>query len=549
MDSQYMSSHGRGKFVRFLQRLNDHKGLFLILFVAMWYPVLCDITNVASQWTPRHFVAVAILDFCEAYLLVGILSFVGNNRVFNFCSGIVLFITIFEGLLRLTGIAFAHGVLDEDIMAAVLGTNAAEASEMAGTFLTLKNVCLFLGYPSIIAITAYLTKKIRNWTPSELYSKAIFAVFILSVCFVGCYQYAKEGITYQATPNQTINLIACYNAVIHSNDHHIVKTNPHLTVSEDGQPPLIVWIVGESTSSHHSSLYGYAKPTNPLLQKRVDAGQAYAYKQVKSAWTHTQESIRLMMSTYSKRSGTSVKWYECTTLPEVAHLAGYHTYWISNQSKKGLYDNYVGQYSEFCDTSVFIGNKFAGCTRLTYDGDLIPVMKRFLMKPTSKDFFIVHLMGCHAAFDGRYPASFDFFKEKDYSDRPQSQRHNLATYDNAARYNDFVVNAIMSLVSKREAIVVYAPDHGLDIYQTRPDHCAHGIGGNKKSESISRDIPFIIYMSPLYRQHHPDVAVDVAKSVNKNFDTENIIYLMMDLMQCDFNPSVVKKLSVIRSHV
>lgn len=173
-------------------------------------------------------------------------------------------------------------------------------------------------------------------------------------------------------------------------------------------------------------------------------------------------------------------------------------------------------------------------------------MRKLLAKPTPKDFFIVHLMGCHADFASRYPASFNVFKEKDYPDRPSSQRRNMATYDNAARYNDFIVNTIMNLVSNREAIVVYAPDHGLDIYQTRPDHCAHAIGGNKRSEDISRDIPFIIYMSPLYLQRHPDVASAVAKSLNKSFDTENMIYLMMDLMQCDFNPPAVKKHSLIR---
>ncbi len=546
MTIQNKPASGGGGFSCFLENINSHKRLFLILFVAMLYPVLCNLTNEASQWTPKHFIAVAILDFFEAYLLVGILSFIRNSRAIKLLSGIFLSITFFEGILRISGIALTHGALDEDIVAAVLGTNAAEASEMAGTFFSLKNVCLFLGYPCVIAATAYLTNKFKTWSPSKFHSKIIFAIFLLSGAFVGYYQYVKNAICIHATPSQAINLIACYDKVIHSNDHHIIKTNPKLTVNKKGQPPVIVWIVGESTSSHHSSLYGYDKPTNPLLQKRVDAGQAYAYRKVKSAWTHTQESIRLMMSTYSKRSGESVKWYECTTLPEVAHLAGYHTYWISNQSKTGLWDNYVGQYSEFCDTSVFIGNKFAGLARTTYDGELIPVMRQFLTKPTSKDFFIVHLMGCHDKFISRYPASFDVFKEDDYSDRPSSQRQNLAAYDNAARYNDFIVNTIMNLVSKREAIVVYAPDHGLDIYQTRTDYCAHGIRGDKRSESIACDIPFIIYMSSLYQQRHPDVATAVAKSVNKNFDTENMIYLMMDLMQCDFNPPAVKKHSIIR---
>ena len=512
----------------------------------MLYPVLCNLTNEASQWTPKHFIAVAILDFFEAYLLVGILSFFGNRRAIKLLSGIFLSITFFEGILRLSAIALAHGSLDEDIISAVLATNAAEASEMVGTFLSFKNICIFLGYPCIIAATAYLTNKFKIWSPSKFYSKIIFAIFLLSGAFVVYVQCVKSVFFTYATPGQTVNLIACYDEVIHSNDHHIIKTNPKLTVNKKGQPPVIVWIVGESTSSHHSSLYGYDKPTNPLLQKRVDAGQAYVYRKVKSAWTHTQESFKLMMSTYSKQSDASVNWYECTTLPEVAHLAGYYTYWISNQSKIGLYDNYVGQYSEFCDTSVFIGNKYAGCTRRTYDGELIPVMRQFLTKPTSKDFFIVHLMGCHDKFVSRYPASFDVFKEDDYLDRPSSQRQKLAAYDNAARYNDFVVSTIMNLVSKREAIVVYAPDHGLDIYQTRADYCAHGIREDKRSVSVACDIPFIIYMSSLYQQRHPDVATAVAKSANKNFDTENMIYLMMDLMQCDFNPPAVKEHSVIR---
>ena len=509
----------------------------------MLYPGLLDILG---DWTPRHFIAIAILDFFEAYLLVGILSFIKNSRVVKLLSGIFLFIVIFDGLLRVSGAVIVHGRFTDDNFAALLGTNTAEACEMAGTFLSLKNVCLFLGYPCIIAATAYLTNKFKNWAPPKLCSKITFAVFLLSGAFTGYYQYAKNAICSHATPSQTIYLISLYDEFVNSCGHHIVKTNPKLTVNKEGQPPVIVWIVGEMTSSHHSSLYGYDKPTNPLLQKKVDAGQAYAYREVKSAWTHTQESVRFMMSTYSKQSGEAVKWYECTTLPEIAHLAGYHTYWISNQSKTGMWDNSVGQYSEFCDTSVFIGNKFAGCARTTYDGELIPVMRKLLAKPTPKDFFIVHLMGCHADFASRYPASFNVFKEKDYPDRPSSQRRNMATYDNAARYNDFIVNTIMNLVSNREAIVVYAPDHGLDIYQTRPDHCAHAIGGNKRSEDVSRDIPFIIYMSSLYRQRHPDVATAVAKSVNKSFDTENMIYLMMDLMQCDFNPPAVKKHSLIR---
>ena len=531
------------KKTHFLHTLYTHTRLVAVFLVAMMYPLLCTI---GGPWSIKHYVSITLLNYLEACLLVVLLSLITNRRAYRIASRFVFAIVIIEGVLGLIGAALVHGSLDADVVAAFLATNPAEAREMAGTFLTPKIIGIFLGYPCALLVTYRLCRNATHHAPSKRVRLAMTGLLIVSVCISGYYQYVKAGITHHATPAQMITLVTSCYEYAHCKKHHIIKTHPQLEVTQAGQPPIVVCIIGESTSRLHSSIYGYEKATNPLLQKKVDAGEAVAFRKVKSAWTHTLESFRLMMTTYSKQADKSVRWYECTTLPEIAHEAGYHTYWLSNQSKRGLYDNEISQYAEFCDTSVYVGNKYVGGYRTTFDGELIPILRSMLTKTTGKDFFIVHLMGCHANFANRYPDHFDHFKESDYADKPSSWRENLATYDNAALYNDSVVSALMDLVSDREAIVVYAPDHGLDMYQTRSDHCAHGIGGNAESENVARDIPFVVYMSDLYRTNHPDVAKRIAKSVDKDFDTENLLYLLMDLMQCDFPSHVVAQKSVIR---
>ncbi len=308
----------------------------------------------------------------------------------------------------------------------------------------------------------------------------------------------------------------------------------------------MVWSIGESLTSHHCSLYGYAKPTNLLLQKKVNGGEALLFTGVKAAELHTQQAFQLMMGTYAKEAA-GTEWYETPALPDIAKDAGYRTHWISNQSKKGLYDNIVSQYAALCDTTVFIGNMFGGGNRTTVDGELLPVVRHMLAQPSAKDFYVIHLMGCHQSFKMRYPAAFAHFKASDYADCPVKQREKRATYDNSVRYNDYIVSTLMDMVHHREAVVVYAPDHGFDIFESDSNTAAHVNPANPTSSKAGHNIPFLIYTTETYRQRHPDIVKRMKASVGRTFDMEDAPYLMMDLMQCDFTsaPAVTRK-SLIR---
>lgn len=184
---------------------------------------------------------------------------------------------------------------------------------------------------------------------------------------------------------------------------------------------------------------------------------------------------------------------------------------------------------------------------MNYDGELLPVFKSMLQNcGTVHDFYILHLMGCHEDFKKRYPSSFNYFKESDYNSYPENQRTERAAYDNSVRYNDYIVNSIFDLVCQHDAIVIYAPDHGIDIFESNPNVANHSNNMDPVSVKAALDIPFLIYMTPLFWERHVDFTQRALQSTNKPFNLEDIIYLMMDIMQCDFEKPIVAQKSLAR---
>ena len=121
---------------------------------------------------------------------------------------------------------------------------------------------------------------------------------------------------------------------------------------------------------------------------------------------------------------------------------------------------------------------------------------------------------------------FDIF-EKDYDYLPKHQRKNVAEYDNATLYNDFVVDSILKVFCDKEAIIFYISDHGQDIYYSNDNYCGHGMEANAKSDSIGRDIPFMIYTSSQFKNKFPSIIKKIENSVNNQFNTEDFIYSLL----------------------
>lgn len=323
-------------------------------------------------------------------------------------------------------------------------------------------------------------------------------------------------------------------------------TNPHIIPTKTRKPQNIIMIIGESFSKSHSSLYGYSKETNPHLQTLVTDSCLFIYTNIKSPATNTIPCFQAIMSTYKSEYKDSIPWYQCTTLPEILHHSDYYTYWVSNQSKIGLFDTVIGRYADLCNQSFFVGDKYAGMHRNNLDEEIIPLITPLLQKTNSNNFYFIHLMGSHSAFINRYPKTFHMFSPEDYATKPKHQRENLATYDNSILYNDFVVHEIIQLFKNQETIIFYFSDHAIDAYESSDDYMAHGKETDPKSLDAGTSIPFMIYTSPLYQQHFPNEMKEIKRCVEQPFRTDDMIYTIMDIIGVTIEGESLEGKSIFR---
>ena len=92
----------------------------------------------------------------------------------------------------------------------------------------------------------------------------------------------------------------------------------------------------------------------------------------------------------------------------------------------------------------------------------------------------------------------------------------------------------MNLYKNEDAVVIYFPDHGLDVFESSPKYFghAHALVGNERK--IGYEIPLIIYTTQTFKQQHPSVVNSIESSLNKDFCTSDITFTIMDIAGYEF---------------
>ena len=465
------------------------------------------------------------------YITTLILSIIPSKIRFLFFTFVILILGIFF-ILDIFSITTYNTRYNRYFSAIILQTNMNEATEFLNVYLSLKTIIYIISSISIILITVTTIKKHIHL--SQKASLICFGIFLLSSILT-----TRNNAVYKES---IINKLMGF-GITDIPDLDNFYTNPSLEISNT-LPQNVVLILGESFNKYHSSLYGYPKKTNPLLEKLKNEQHLYIFPNITSPAVGTNAAFRTILNTYRPEYGEDKPWYTYTSLPEILHICGYHTYWISNQDEKGLHDVTATKYAEICSEKYFTQKKYMKRNNNQFDENILP-----LIQPTINydklNFYFLHLMGSHQAYEERYPKTFNYFTTRDYTDSIENQRASLAHYDNTILYNDFIINEIIKLFKNNETIIIYTSDHGEDLFQSNPNFAGHGIINNEKSEKIIKEIPFIIYTSPLFIQHYPQAIKSIENNLNKEFRTDDLIYTIMDIIGVSFkNNNDVTKYSL-----
>lgn len=319
----------------------------------------------------------------------------------------------------------------------------------------------------------------------------------------------------------------------HQVDQLVAASSKVVVDSCSFRVPNIVLVIGESYNKHHSQLYGYKMPTTPRQIALREEGSLVPFSDVVAPWNLTSFVFKHTFSLHAV--GDSGEWCDEPLFPEVFRRAGYRVTFITNQfqskAKEPVWD-FSGGF--FLNDPSLSGRQFNVRNTKTYRYDEGVLKAYDTMKGDStNNLYILHLMGSHVDYRARYPEKTrSRFKPEMYNrpDLNDHQRKLLAEYDNSLLYNDSVVAVITQKFMDKDAVVIYMPDHGEEIFDDEPIWGRlHSAETDYRLARNEMEIPFWIWGSPLYRENHPYGWLAIQNAKDRPLMTDVLPHLLLYL--------------------
>ena len=423
-------------------------------------------------------------------------------------------------------------------------TNQTEASGFVITYLTTAKFYWIIFFYTVLAILeAWCLRKWGNklvsfgkfrWVAGGLVLLMLGHLVMFSTNYEQNYKIAK-GLPIKR--NMLWKLEQSVLQFIESHEEYDICARYLKEASVDScaySSPNIVIIIGESFNKHHSNLYGYGKDTNPLLSKEKNL---YVFQDVVAAYNLTSECFKRFLSMAS--ADDSISWCEAPLFPALLKNAGYHVTFYSNQfTKEAEHDQFNAKAGFFSHPAIepyIMDERNHGM--FDYDGELLDLYRqhREQLEDHPYNLIFFHLGGQHFPPKMKYPIDrFSHFSASDYANRTdldEDQRQVVAEYDNATRYNDMVVNEIIDMYRKKDAIVIYFSDHGDECYDFR-NHTGRTYdftAMDARAVHCQFDIPFLIYVSDIYKENHPELVQEIEAATDRPFITDDLPHLVLHL--------------------
>ena len=415
--------------------------------------------------------ATVALVSVRAAKAVGILLFLGNSIALYFID--------------------SYGVvLDKSMMGNVLNTNVAEAT----AFFHFR-LLIYLG------LLGALPSMLIAWTTIPPVSRPRRVAFLLTVALLGVawlYANSKSWLWVDKHASRLGALILPWSyvgnsvryaeAVANASREQLPLPPARFT---DSREVVVVLVIGESARAANFSLYGYQRPTNPLLTAAGVTGLPHA----RSCATYTTESLRCMLSYLG---GKAPLRDSHEPLPSYLQRNGVEVTWRANNW--GAPPMKVARFESASDIKKqCLGDE---CARLDYDEVLLFGLEQSMRASSArKKLFVLHQTGSHGPqYFRKYPPEFEVFKPVCRTvDLSKCSREELVNaYDNTILYTDYFLSRVISVLKSLNgtpAVMLYVSDHGQSLGEY--GLYLHGTPYSIAPD-VQKDIPFVVWMSDTF---------------------------------------------------
>lgn len=477
------------------------------------------ILAVTEHLSPAGRIANIIVPLTAYWLVLTLSRKTGRTMIILFP---VLFLGAFQMVLTYL---YGRGPIAVDMWLNLVTTNAGEVNELLSQLL-----------PAIVWVVVIyiptLTIAAMQWAKHQTIDEAFIRVqrfpALCSAAVALITTFALAAFTPYTPTNDLfpINAISNFGLAVErleaSNGYKEAskdfRYDAHCTFTDD-EPETVVLVIGETSRADNWQLYGYHRPTNPVLSK-TEGLTVFTDYMSQSNTTH--KSVPILLSLADAEDYTIL--YRTKGIMQAFREAGYHTAFISNQQRNHSFIDFLGEQADYC---LFLHDSLS---RNADDIELLkPLRQQIKQNRGKRTFIVLHTYGSHFSYADRYPKAMRHFTPDHYDGAKAKYRLQLVNaYDNTIVHTDFLIGKVISTLASGggSAAMLFTSDHGEDIFDDQRHLFLHA---SPFPSYYQLHVPLIAWTSPTYRIRHAEIAQSLISNSHKQAESNSVFHTLLSL--------------------
>ena len=517
---------------------------YMVLSLAVPNVALCFTEN-----TPFLVDVVGVLMPLAVYALI-----MSLNRCVGRMVWLLFLLVFFAAFQMVLVYLYGNGVIAVDMFLNLVTTNPGEAMELLDNLVPAV-AGVFILYLPLLAIAAWQWAKgiridrqfQRRAMRSSLCLLLPMAV-LLAICYVayqkgnekkGEFEYHIEDNMYPVNVFYNLGL-AVHESLLSAHYNDNVAGFRFNAVSEHPKDSAEVYVlvVGETARSRNFQLYGYNRPTNPLLS---NTSGLLVFSNVRTQSNTTHKSVPMLLTAATADDQDRLH-HEKGLLAAFREAGFYtvflsnHTVFLSNQRRNHSYIDFLGSQA---DEHLFIreanddadavaaDGKADDVVAQTSDERLLPFLSKAMAEGHKKLFVVLHMYGSHFNYRDRYPQSrARFMPDTPTEAKPTNRPQLVNAYDNTILQTDYILHSIIEKLRSTGAVaaMMYTSDHGENIFDDSRRLFLHA---SPRPSEYDTDVPLLVWTSEAYACEYAPIVDAMKRNLHKGVQTSVSVFPTM----------------------
>lgn len=514
--------------------LSKAKGSFWRKLSAFVIPVLLFALadEIAKESLPLDNSYIHLLMFIASLALLGpLFAHVASRNLWLF------FVIVISGLLSF--LLFYHGRLYSTDIIAIVHNGSGEREAFIKTLMERQNERWYEWVFPLVAVAMYF---VARGLQRSVGRPVAVSVLICLPCIYGLLtarpivQFPVEAWVAAETAASELEQL--------KRDIDSVRFEDTEDSGSRHQGPLnIVLYIGDGSSRHHWSLYGYGFNTTPKLKRLQE--ELLVFTDAASPFSHSAQALAEILSDVNKHRDD--KPAPRFSLVEVADSAGFQVSWISNREALTVSDSVSSMHATLADQQWRIKPDENGAI---YEHDLIDYYRNNQTALESDQFnlTILHGRSIQPDYCSDLPPAWrsgqqGLIYDARYAGAGDTSPEILRCYDLNMRYQDDLIAQLAesTLSSEQATVFIYTSAHGEDP--------ARGGGHDWTQHSFRHtDVPLIVAFSEQAKSQLATQYQAAQDNRTKRVEISDLFYWISDLVGSN-NESVIRAgQSIFDSH-